>query len=216
MFSDNARWGPHDDYKIIEEHWLEEGKASLDLGSVISVYKNLKDNYEFRMKYDESDRFVRQMEIGRRYRQVFSRSGFVIKRNAWFRRHFSLYGLYYHLSRYQLDLFRPILFGILIILFTTLFFVTQSNTALTPSFNSFKNNNTFSAFVDMRQVGNDTHWLKAFERSIGDFIPITITSLNSNVKTSMIDTVIKIVGAGIAIGLIMAILKRNFKRKFSG
>ena len=65
-FSDNARWGgggedtKEERFKIIDERLLEEkikgsdGHTTKDfnLGSIKAVYRNLRENYEYRMRYD--------------------------------------------------------------------------------------------------------------------------------------------------------------------
>ena len=49
-----------------------------------------------------------------------------------------------------------------------------------------------SNFINVSQVSNNTHTLKAFERSLSDFLPL----LNppSNIKAGVIDFIVKIVG----------------------
>ena len=45
----------------------------LNLGSIKAVYRNLKENYEYRMRYDEAGQFfIREMELKRKYREVVS------------------------------------------------------------------------------------------------------------------------------------------------
>jgi uncharacterized protein YjbI with pentapeptide repeats len=46
-------------------------KLEFSLGSVMAVYRNLRENYEFRLRYDEAGQFfIREMELKRNYRQV--------------------------------------------------------------------------------------------------------------------------------------------------
>jgi uncharacterized protein YjbI with pentapeptide repeats len=118
-FSDKARWGGgeentrEDKFKIIDERLLEEKIKEKDshtmkdfnLGSIKAVYRSLRENYEYRMRYDEAGHFfIREMELKRKYREVPSKeveNSLEIKQNNWLRRNlFSLTGWYYHLSRY--------------------------------------------------------------------------------------------------------------------
>ena len=80
-FSDKITWaGKKDKFTIIEEEWLEDSKKEknhiekrrkVSLGGVLSVYRNLRENYEFRLQFDESGKFIiREMELKRKYRQV--------------------------------------------------------------------------------------------------------------------------------------------------
>jgi hypothetical protein len=86
----------------------------INLGSIKAVYRNLRENYEYRMRYDEAGQFfIREMELKRKYREVVSKEEHnEIKQNNWFRRNlFSLTGWYYHLSRYGESIWRPALAG---------------------------------------------------------------------------------------------------------
>ena len=82
-FSDKITWaGKKDKFTIIEEEWLEDSKKEknhiekrrkVSLGGVLSVYRNLRENYEFRLQFDEAGKFIiREMELKRKYRQVGS------------------------------------------------------------------------------------------------------------------------------------------------
>ena len=54
--------------------------------------------------------------------------------------------------------------------------------------------------------------LKAFERSIADFIPLL--PLGGDIKVGVIDYVIKIVGGAVTFGLIAIALRRRFERRY--
>jgi hypothetical protein len=74
-------------------------------------------------------------------------------------------------------------------------------------------NTNYSKFIGLEQVRNPTQWQKAFERAMGDFIPLL--SLPSEVKIGLIDYVIKIVGGAVTFGLIAIALRRRFERKYT-
>jgi hypothetical protein len=134
-------WGgqkvKEDRFKIVDERQLEQKIKEKDdhttkdfnLGSIKAVYRSLRENYEFRMRYDEAGQFfIREMELKRKYREVLSKEGedsLEIKENNWFRRNlFSLTGWYYHLSRYGESIWRPTLAGgVIVILSAGLLFV---------------------------------------------------------------------------------------------
>ena len=114
------------------------------------------------------------MELKRKYREILSNDGsskVVVKSNGWLRRNLSLTGIYYHLSRYGEDLLRPALIGVVVVFLSTLFWLIQNNPTHEPS---------FSHVVGFTQAGNSTHWLKAFERSFADFLPLL--SLGNDIK----------------------------------
>jgi hypothetical protein len=68
-FADRAKWGKYDKFKVPQEELLEE-KAPPSLGSIMAVYRNLRENYEFRLRYDEAGEFFKkEMELKRKYRE---------------------------------------------------------------------------------------------------------------------------------------------------
>jgi hypothetical protein len=212
-FSDRARWGKKDRFKVAEEEMLENsliGKSPerVSLGSVMAVYRNLRENYEYRLRYDEAGKFfIKEMELKRQYREVknISRddnSNYIVVRNGWLRRNFSLTGVYYHLSRYGEDLLRPTLAGITIVFLSTLFWLIQANPV-----------HEVSHIVGFSQVGNSTQWQKAFERSFADFLPLL--PLGSDIKVGIAYYVFKIVGGALTFGLIAIALRRKFERKYT-
>ena len=147
------------------------------------------------------------MELKRKYREIPSNDGsssVVVKSNGWLRRNLSLTGIYYHLSRYGEDLLRPALIGVVVVFLSTLFWLIQANPTHKPS---------FSHVVGFTQAGNSTHWLKAFERSFEDFLPLL--SLGSDTKVGIIDYIIKIVGWVLTFGLLAIALRRKFERKYT-
>jgi hypothetical protein len=82
----------------IQEDEMKDGYTTkdLNLGSIKAVYRSLRENYEYRMRYDEAGQlFIREMELKRKYREVLSKEEYSleIKQNNWFRRNlFSLTG----------------------------------------------------------------------------------------------------------------------------
>ncbi len=113
----------------------------------------------------------------------------------------------------------------------TFFFIFQSNPTLAPTlpliYNITKTNNnnltsnthihmnpiTTSSFIGLSQIRNGTHWLKAFERSIGDFLPLL--PIPSDIKIGLSDYIIKVVGGKVTFGFITIALRRRFERKYT-
>jgi putative phosphoribosyl transferase len=205
---------------------------------IIAIPVSTKDT----IGYDEAGKFfIREMELKRKYREAkpstSSSTDYNIKKNNIFRRNISLTGIYYNLSRYGEDLLRPTIAGIVIVLLATFFFVCPSNPSLAPTFSSnsisVKTNNnsshTFnitksprnvadasaassSSFIGLAQVGNVTHWLKAGEKSLADFLPLL--PLGGDIKVGLTDYLIKIVSGAVTFGLIAIALRRRFERKY--
>ena len=195
----------------VEQDEEKDGDTIKDfnLGSIKAVYRNLRENYEYRMRYDEAGQFfIREMELKRKYREVVStkeeNSSLEIKQNNWFRRNlFSLTGWYYHLSRYGESIWRPTVAGIVIVFLSTLFWLIQIDPSDEPSFT-----NT----VGLANATKITVWQRAFERSMADFLPLL--SIGGEVKVGLIDYIIKIVGGAVTFGLIAIALRRRFERRY--
>jgi hypothetical protein len=193
----------------------------VSLGTVMAVYRNLRENYEFRLRYDEADEFfIREMELKRNYREVKANdnSSIIVESNSFIRRHLSLTGLYYHFSKYGESIVRPTIIGMATVGISTLFWMIQNNPTAEP-FLPFitdyqvNTDNTSSNFINVSQILNITHSLKAFERSFSDFIPLL--TLPSNTRVGVIDYVIKIVGGALTFGLLIIALRRKFERKYT-
>ena len=227
-FGDQITWAK-DGFSIVEEEWLRQKTAGLEpavdvsLNLVLSVYRNLRENYEFRLRYDEAGKlFIKEMELKRKYGTVGNKSvkGSEVKENNWFRKHFSLTGLYYHFSTYGESIVKPTIIAGITVGLSTLFWLIQNNPTLEPSLSFLANNSSgfsnTSNFINISRLeawNNSTHLLKAFERSIADFIPLL--TLPSGIKVGVIDYIIKIVGGALTFGLLIIAFRRKFERKYT-
>ena len=244
-----------DKFKIVDERRLKKEIKDQDdhttkdfnLGSIKAVYRSLRENYEYRMRFNEAGQFfVREMELKRKYREIPSKeeaNSLEIKQNNWFRRNlFSLTGWYYHLSKYGESIWRPTLAGGVIVILSTLFWLTQNNPVLQPTLNativtkdanlnyttstvntngSLNNvqvvdvdklvNKTANYFIGFQKAEDPSQWLKAFERSLADFLPLLPTG---DFKMGIIDFAIKIIGGAVTFGLIAIALRRRFERRY--
>jgi hypothetical protein len=138
----------------------------LSLELVLYVYRRLRENYEFKLKFDEAGKFfIKEMELKRNYRTVHTKDNVdnkskdIVKKNNWFRRHFSLTGLYYHFSDYGESIVKPTIIGAITVGLSTLFWLMQSKPTLEPHFfvNSSLYNST-SHFISLNQTTNLTQW----------------------------------------------------------
>lgn len=250
-FGDNVEWGKKDNkFTIIDEEELSEKvkrqgflrkkvkeqtgpeyeDTSLEL--VLSVYRNLRENYEFRLRYDDAGKFfIKEMDLKRKYREISKKElrlitlfrlkgdirplpevGDIIE-NSWFTRNFSLTGLYYHLSRYGESISRPTLIALITVFLSTLFWVTQGNPTLEPHFDPTLETVSTSTFVGFEKAGNATQWLEGFERSLAGFLPFL--SAGGETQVGIIDYIIKIFGGGLTFVLLAIALRRKFERKYT-
>jgi len=101
---------------------------------------------------------------------------------------------------------------------STLFWLFQNYPTAEPSLSLIANikphmAKTLHNFINVTQIFNNTHTLKAFERSLGDFLPTL--SLSGDIKVSIIDYVVKIVGGALTFVLLAVALRRKFERKYT-
>lgn len=221
-FTDRVRWGRKDGLKIIEEEWVErytkkqvqkwDWPIRLDL--VLYVYRRLRENYEFKLKFDEAGKFfILEMELKRNYRTVHSKNNDIIRKNNWLRRRFSLSGFYSLVSTYGESIAKPVIVGAIIVLLSTLFWIAQNNPLGEAFIPYVTSSQKVSIFISGTQIFNSTHTLEALERSVADFLPLL--SLPSNIQVGVIDYVIKIIGGVLTFGLLAIALRRKFERKYT-
>ena len=117
--------------KYIQNQFYISKYQLTTLDGIKSIYSNLRENYEYRLRYDEAGEFfIREMELKRIYRDTISRltvrNSFEskeeerssslkilrqIKKNWWLRRNISLTG-FYRLASYGEKLRMPAIFGL--------------------------------------------------------------------------------------------------------
>jgi hypothetical protein len=211
-FASNTRWGKKDDLKVIEEVWFDKLSNNESLGKedqkvsledVLSVYRNLRENYEFRLRFSDAGRFfIKEMEIKRKNKLIKSQYEleFPYKKKNWAERNISLTGLYYHLSRYGEDILRPTMLGFGLIVISTLLLAIQFN----------PNTETISSRTESIHL-YDIYG--AFERSLKNFIPFL--PFENSVDAGLADYLMKMVGGIVTFGLIVIALRRRFERKYT-
>ena len=98
------------DAKVIS--WM----YGVTLDDVLSVYRRLRENYDYNLKYIESGKFfISEMEVRRLYREV----GTKVVYNNWFRRNLSITNIYKVLCLYGESHIRPIVLMLAVILVST-------------------------------------------------------------------------------------------------
>jgi hypothetical protein len=130
-FGKKVSWSKSNRFKVVDEEKLEEkmnNRSRIDttedlrLGGIITIYRNLRENYEYSLRYEEADQFYkREMEVKRLYREKIlenkDKKGYtyIIIRNNRFRRNLSLTGLYYNISSYGTNIIKPALLAVLFV-----------------------------------------------------------------------------------------------------
>jgi hypothetical protein len=172
----------------------------ISLESIMAVYRNLRENHEFRFRYDESSHFfLREMEVKRRYKEVSSGANAKIELNNWFRRNlFSITGIYYNLFGYGERLKRIALTTVLLFaVFSTAYFVA---TFVLPEINLPPNSQKIKPTENMDRFVNSTL------TTLSDMFQIKGSGLQP------LEYVIRILSLPL-FGIVIIALKRKFERK---
>lgn len=67
-FDKKIKWGESDRYSIFDERLLISNPKNVSLSSVLTIYRNLRESYEFHLMYEEAGRcFIKEMDLKRIY-----------------------------------------------------------------------------------------------------------------------------------------------------
>lgn len=131
-FGERVRWGSENTFQIYDERLLIKHPESVSLGAVLSTYRNLRENYEFRLKYDEAGAFfIREMELKRNYKNTKSMTG--SKQKSRIQRYFSLLSFYFYLAKYGEDVKRPIIWSFVVLVSAGLYYWFIPNHLITET-----------------------------------------------------------------------------------
>jgi len=176
----------------LEQRGLEEEveeisrSPAITLDNVLSVYRGLRENYDYNLKYIESGRFfISEMEIRRLYREV----GAEVVYNNWFRRNFSITNFYKLLCFYGENHIWPIVWALIVVL---------TSTALRLLL-------LYLEFGSLDILYNINTILKTFEDSVRAFFQMG--------GVTGIDLAERLLSIPI-LGVLMLSLRRKFERRF--
>jgi uncharacterized protein YjbI with pentapeptide repeats len=215
----------HDDERTVE-FFVKKSKKQfyvsrcqlVSLDSIKAIYRNLRENYEYRLRYDEAGEFfIREMELKRKYRSASSHSlsrfkvrnlleskeeksvplnstkqtkvnG--IEKNGWVRKNISLTG-FYHLASYGEKIRMPVILGLTILAISILYWLWYFQ---------------YSDEVSLNTGSTNPIW-NVTERSLTVFLQLR------NVDLIWPDYIFKALGI-LSLGLFAIPLRRKFERKF--
>ena len=208
------------------------------LGSVISVYRSLRENYEFRLRYDIAGKlFINEMELKRKYTDSpsyifrFKAKLFKFKANAnsnkkstkngnnqlsqikYEARETNVFERYLSLTAFYYYFSK---YGESILRPTIIGAITVGLSTLFWLTQADPDKEfSFSKFVGAYYIANlnISQLEKAFERSLADFLPLL--SSPNGINIGVIDYIIKIVGGLLTFGLLVIALRRKFERKYT-
>jgi uncharacterized protein YjbI with pentapeptide repeats len=205
-FGERIIWGENpNDFRIGDELIVEkiatctsQEHENIHLSSVITVYRNLRENYEYRLRYEEAGRFfIREMELKRIYCEVPTHDGTRVaikKRNLIRRNLLSAAAIYKLVSEYGESYLRPLTITFIGFVIGTIYFASNEFTSSNP-------------LVD----GNSTTitLLNAMSRTIKTFFPF----FSLHEQAGVVDLLLRLSLLPIA-GAIFITLRRRLERRF--
>ena len=186
-FGDDTKWNSNKTFEIFDARKLHKNPADCNLQSVLAVYRNLRENFEFHLKYEEAGQFfVNEMELRRKYESVDTGS----KMKSRYHRILSLTSFYSYLGRYGEEFNRPLIWALIIL---------GSSLAYYSIFPESENS------ISPNSIGFSNHVSRVLEKTFSSFLPT-----NSNYLP---DHVIKILSIPV-LGALFIALRRRFERRF--
>lgn len=102
IFTGKTKWEKDGKFDIFDARKLSNNPQDSDLSIVLSTYRNLRENYEFRLMYEEAGNFfVKEMELKRNY--SYDLNNRTTKKKHWIKRNISMANCYNILSKYGED-----------------------------------------------------------------------------------------------------------------
>lgn len=201
-FDEKIIWGNSDRYEVYDARELIKNPENFGLGSVLSVYRSLRENYEFRLMYDEAGQFfVREMELRRNYHED-PNDDYKTKLRPIYHRYLSLTSFYSYLSKYGESVKRTFFWAGLIFLLASVYywFYPDLHTVMTNY-----------SLTDVEHASKIVHHeplirLKiTLERTFSSFFQIE--------SKDLADYLVKISSIPV-LGNLFIVLRRRFERRF--
>jgi len=199
-FDGSTIWGKDDRYAIFDARELINNPQEFSLSSVLAVYRNLRENYEFQLMYEEAGQFfVKEMELKRIYFQD-SNDDNKTKIKEW-RRYFSVTNCYNILSNYGESFKRVSLWSIALFSSALVYFF------ISPDIIALNQSKPLGDIDYVVKLSEDPIYRLeiSLERTFGSFFQI------SNV--GLADYLVRISSLPI-LGTMFIVLRRRFERRF--
>ena len=198
-FIGRTRWDKDGKFRILDERNLAGNPGSADLSAVLATYRDLRENYEFRLMYEEAGRFfVREMEIRRNYLQ--SREGHGATRKRWMRRCLSLTNCYNVLSEYGQHFGRILSWCSAAFAVSMAVFYFSPDVATLDKINSLTNADHTSHASDFPHL-----FISALERTVSGFFQVE--------QKGLPEYAVRIASIPL-LGVMFIVLKRRLERRF--
>lgn len=199
-FDEGIVWGKSDKYEIYDARELKKTPEKNNLDYVLSIYRNLRENYEFRLMYEEAGQFfVKEMELKRIYFQD-PNDNYKTKVKKW-KQYFSLTNCYNVLCQYGESFKRVSLWAILLFFSAFVYFCSY------PDINALNQSKPLGEIDYAAKIASDPLYRLeiSIERSLASFFQIN--------RDSLADHIIRIFSLPI-LGTLFIVLRRRFERRF--
>lgn len=200
-FDEKTIWGRPDRYEVYDARELIKNPEKIGLGSVLAIYRNLRENYEFRLMYEEAGQFfVREMELKRNYRED-PKEGYKTKLKPSYHRYLSLISIYSVLCRYGESFKRPSFWAGLIFASAFIYrWFTSDLSAITENYS--------------------LETIEEVSKMMGDYLiqleiitERTLSSFFQSDSNDLADYIVKILSIPV-LGTLFIVLRRRFERRF--
>lgn len=199
-FAGNVIWGGDDKYTVFDEMQLLKNPEKFNLSSVLDIYRNLRENYEFRLRYEEAGQFfVKEMELRRKYYQDSEDSDKTkLKKSS---RYLSITNCYNVLSKYG-ESFKQVSIWSIILFFSALtyFYIYPDIIALDET-------------KPLGDIDYTSKLSKDYLFRLGISLERTLSSFFQINQGGLADYVIRIASLPI-LGTMFIVLRRRFERRF--
>ena len=199
-FDEKTVWGNSDRYSVFDARELIANPKTSNLSSVLAVYRNLRENYEFRLMYEEAGQFfVKEMELKRIYFED-PNDGYKLKTKGW-KQYISLTSGYNILCQYGESFTRVSMWAIGIFSTALVYFIIY------PDVYSLEQSKPLGDIDYASKLLQDPLFRleTSLERTFASFFQIN--------KDELADYILRIFSLPV-LGTMFVVLRRRFERRF--
>ena len=199
-FDGNTVWGGDDKFTIFDEIQLVKNPEKFNLSSVLGTYRNLRENYEFHLRYEEAGQFfVKEMELRRKYYQDSENSNKTKSKKI--SRYLSITNCYNILSKYGESFKQISIWSIILFLSALTYFYIYPDIIIL-------NETKPLGDIDYKSKLSENFFFRleiSLEQTLGSFFQINEGGLG--------DYIVRITSLPI-LGTMFIVLRRRFERRF--
>ena len=198
-FDGDTTWGGNDGYTVFDARELKDNPSKSNLTLVLAVYRNLRENYEFQLMYEEAGQFfIKEMELKRIYYQDRNNNNTTKVKN-W-KRYFSVTNCYNILCSYGESFKRVSAWSIALFVSALLYFFIVSDISELAQNKSLRN----ADYVTEVTKNLFPRFEISLERTLGSFF---------HIEGRLADYVVRVASLPI-LGTMFIVLRRRFERRF--